>query len=107
MYVTGTVVQIGEKENPAGNLIKRVVKVVPNGVHHSQRWPLDFLNDRAKLVDELTVGDEIVAWYNVHCSTWENASGQMKDFISFRPYKVQVITKAKENGEVFEMVKGN
>lgn len=82
--VTGKVVSLGEVEIISDKFSKKIV-AIETKEDYPQTIGIDFVNDKIKLAENLSLGDEITISVNIRGREWKG-----KYFISLNGWRVEV-----------------
>ena len=87
--VKGKVEFVGEVQRVSDKLSKRTF-VVTTADKYPQSIPMELMNDKCSLVDNLGIGSEVTAHVNLRGRKWVNPQGEVKYFGSVECWKLEV-----------------
>lgn len=93
--ITGTVKIKGETtEVGAKSFKKRDLVITDNSGKFAQHISAQLTGDKCALLDDINVGDEITAHFNLRGREWTSPAGEVKYFNSLEIWKIEVISQA-------------
>jgi single-strand DNA-binding protein len=101
--LSGRIIKIGETEQIKETFKKRLLVVETDG-EYPQSIPVEFVQDRTDLLNDLTVGDSVAVSYNLRGRKWNdkyflNLDGWKIEKTGSAPAPVNVPVDDVEDGE--------
>lgn len=94
MEVKGKIEFIEETKRVSDKLSKKMF-VVTTADKYPQSIPMELMNDKCSLVDNLGIGSEVTAHVNLRGRKWVNPQGEVKYFGSVECWKLEVSSKVE------------
>lgn len=105
MNLTGKIKYIGVTETVSDKFKKREIVITDNSNDlYPQHIIMQATQDKCAILDRLTVGDNVVAYFNLKGREWTSPQGEIKYFNTLEVWKCEIQEKA--NGEYVPQVAG-
>ena len=104
MEVKGKIEYIEGTKRVSDKLSKRMF-VVTTADKYPQSIPMELMNDKCSLVDNLGIGSEVTASVNLRGRRWVNPQGEVKYFGSTECWKLEVSSKVERTETVDDLSK--
>lgn len=97
MEQTGKVKVLLPKQTISEKLTKQVLVIETADDKYPQVISFEAVNDRTKLLDNLTVGSDVTVHFNLNGREWINKQGVTQYFNTLSLWKIDVLSKGAEN----------
>ena len=104
MEVKGKIEYIEGTKRVSDKLSKRMF-VVTTADKYPQSIPMELVNDKCSLVDNLGLGSDVTAHINLRGRKWVNPQGEVKYFGSNECWKLEVSSKVERTETVDDLDK--
>jgi len=94
--IKGTVIKIGDVQKISDKMTKREVIIeTADNPKWPQTIPVELVNDRVSLADDISVGDSVRADVDIRGRAWSKPGGDTKYFLSLNVYKLERTSAAQ------------
>lgn len=90
MEITGKIKQIGETQTFGANGFRKREFVIITEDKYPQHIPLECVQDKVDLLNNLKVGQVVTAAVNVQGREWTNPQGEVKHFLSLQAWSINI-----------------
>jgi len=96
MEVVGKVKVIGEAQQVSASFVKREL-VVTTDEQYPQSIMIEFVQDKADLLNEISVGQDVKVSINLGGREWVNPQGETKYFNSIKGWRIEKLEAQPSN----------
>jgi len=93
MEVVGKVKVIGETQQVSSSFVKREL-VVTTDEQYPQSIMIEFVQDKADLLNTISVGQDVKVSINLGGREWVNPQGETKYFNSIKGWRIEKVSNA-------------
>ena len=94
MQVQGKIKVIGELQTFPSGFTKREL-VVKTDEQYPQFIPIEFLKDKADLLNNFAIGQSVVVSINLGGREWVNPHNETKYFVSVSGWRIELVSEAE------------